>query len=269
MSYNKETGMYEGYIYKIYNDVNDKIYIGQTRENIKERFRRHISDSLNNRDDGMALHAAIRKYGKEYFHIVEVEKTYCDSMQELIIHLNEKEIFYIDSLKSISPNGYNVSIGGVTNDIKRVPVIRYDTITSKFFEYESIIEASRQTGIKHSCIMACCSGTYFSTHRNIFRYKSIGISDEDINYYIHLHPKVKKYDYHGNLLAVYLSPKNALPDLIDSFPSVSGTSISACCMGKLKTAYGFVWRYEYDSFDKYDVNDLFTKSHIKAKTNKS
>ena len=30
MAYNQETGLYEGFIYKITNDINDKVYIGQT-----------------------------------------------------------------------------------------------------------------------------------------------------------------------------------------------------------------------------------------------
>ena len=42
MSFNKETGLYEGYIYKIVNDVNDKIYIGQTRRTVEERWNYHI-----------------------------------------------------------------------------------------------------------------------------------------------------------------------------------------------------------------------------------
>ena len=40
--YNKETDMYEGYIYKISNNVNDKVYIGQTIETIEKRFKDHI-----------------------------------------------------------------------------------------------------------------------------------------------------------------------------------------------------------------------------------
>lgn len=32
--YNKETGMYEGYIYQIYNPFNMKSYIGQTTRTI-------------------------------------------------------------------------------------------------------------------------------------------------------------------------------------------------------------------------------------------
>ena len=50
MSYNKETGMYEGYIYKIWNDVNDKIYIGQTRVSVNKRWVMHKSDTKLNKD---------------------------------------------------------------------------------------------------------------------------------------------------------------------------------------------------------------------------
>lgn len=35
MAYNKETGMYEGYIYKIINNINNKAYIGQTITTIR------------------------------------------------------------------------------------------------------------------------------------------------------------------------------------------------------------------------------------------
>ena len=50
MSFNKETGMYEGYIYKIINDVNDKVYIGQTITTLKDRWHGHMSSALNEKD---------------------------------------------------------------------------------------------------------------------------------------------------------------------------------------------------------------------------
>ena len=44
MSYNKETGMWEGFIYKITNDINDKVYIGQTTQTVEDRFKQHLKE---------------------------------------------------------------------------------------------------------------------------------------------------------------------------------------------------------------------------------
>lgn len=88
-------------IYKITNNINNKIYIGQTTTSIKERFRGHckkIGDS--------AICRAILKYGKDNFKIEEIYKT--DTIEDL----NEKEIFYIMELNTICPNGYNIRSGG-------------------------------------------------------------------------------------------------------------------------------------------------------------
>ena len=43
MAYNKETGMWEGYIYVITNSVNRKQYVGQTITTVEHRFKQHIS----------------------------------------------------------------------------------------------------------------------------------------------------------------------------------------------------------------------------------
>ena len=51
-----------GYIYKITNIENNKVYIGQAK-NIKRRFARHINDAVNNKLDTHFCRA-IRKYGK-------------------------------------------------------------------------------------------------------------------------------------------------------------------------------------------------------------
>lgn len=41
MSYNKETGMYEGYIYLITNLCDNRRYIGQTSRTIAIRWKEH------------------------------------------------------------------------------------------------------------------------------------------------------------------------------------------------------------------------------------
>lgn len=72
MAYNNETGMYEGYIYIITNDINNKVYIGQTKNTIQIRWNghKHTSKSVCN----MLISKAIKKYGVEHFAIREIEK---------------------------------------------------------------------------------------------------------------------------------------------------------------------------------------------------
>lgn len=78
MAYNKETGMYEGYIYKIINDINDKVYVGQTINTINSRFSAHKSSSKTIDKRECALYRAMRKYGVDHFSIVEVAKYISD-----------------------------------------------------------------------------------------------------------------------------------------------------------------------------------------------
>ena len=86
-------------IYKITNLLNEKIYIGQTKQPIERRFIQHSkADS--------PLGQAMRECGLENFTIEVIER--CENQ----IELNEREKFWIKILKSKSPNGYNLSNGG-------------------------------------------------------------------------------------------------------------------------------------------------------------
>ena len=90
-------------IYKITNKINGKAYIGQTTQDVRKRWRRHCS---NSEKDG-AISKAIKKYGKSNF-IFEILKENIDSIDSL----NVLEIYYINTLSTMSPNGYNLIMGG-------------------------------------------------------------------------------------------------------------------------------------------------------------
>ena len=93
-----------GYIYKIQNKINNKIYIGKTVNTIKERWLEHVDEA--NRQDSTLLHKAIYKYGKENFYVDQIEECPCEL-------LNEKEIYYITLFHShMSEGGYNMTYGG-------------------------------------------------------------------------------------------------------------------------------------------------------------
>ena len=99
-----------GFIYIIRNTVNNKVYIGQTRTSIKQRWSEHIRHA---KYGNYPINRAIKKYGIDKFYIEILEICSVDK-------LDEREIFYIDLYKSYNKaTGYNVSIGGKTPKFKR------------------------------------------------------------------------------------------------------------------------------------------------------
>lgn len=68
-----------GYIYKIVNDINNKIYIGKTEFNIEKRFKEHCQDSKKGYEN-RPLYKAMNKYGIEHFSIEKIEE--CNNLEE-------------------------------------------------------------------------------------------------------------------------------------------------------------------------------------------
>lgn len=90
-------------IYKIVNNINGKIYIGQTIQTLEKRWKSHCSKggSLS------YIKRAIFKYGQNNFSIFEIDRAF--SLEEL----NDKEIYWIEYYKSTDKSiGYNIRVGG-------------------------------------------------------------------------------------------------------------------------------------------------------------
>ena len=93
-------------IYKIENKINGKCYIGQTIESLQKRINRHKYSN----NHCYAIHNALKKYGIDNFDISVIDDT-ATTMDEL----NELEIKYIKEYNSLSPNGYNLTTGGMNH----------------------------------------------------------------------------------------------------------------------------------------------------------
>lgn len=100
-----------GKIYLIENIINNKVYVGQTKLTIEQRFKEHQQLSKKT-----AISYAIQKYGKENFSIKLLEK--CN-----INNLDERETFYIQKYNSYK-NGYNNTIGGGSQYISHTPEVK-------------------------------------------------------------------------------------------------------------------------------------------------
>jgi hypothetical protein len=111
----------EGVIYKVICLENGKIYIGKTKkfygkkkQGAEGRFKKHIRDALNYREDCPKFYNAIRKYGKEKFKIETI-------LNCALEECDEYEQKYIAEYKSYDNKyGYNIALGGGGRSIVKV-----------------------------------------------------------------------------------------------------------------------------------------------------
>lgn len=99
-----------GFIYIIRNTINNKVYIGQTRTSVEQRWKEHLRHAQYGKQ---IINRAMKKYGVDKFYI-EMLETY--DLEDL----DYKEMYYIELYNSTDKSkGYNASIGGNTPRFKR------------------------------------------------------------------------------------------------------------------------------------------------------
>lgn len=185
------------FIYKITNIINGKVYIGQTIRPIKDRFKRHINDALNNVIN-THFSKAIRKYGKDNFIIEQID------IAQTQDELNKKEQYYIrlynsikegynetDSLYKCGGNTYSSKTEEEMYDIalkisrskegiknpnhKRVKVLNVDTNEELFFD--TVNECRIFFNEKHHKFITCrVNGTTKSLYKGVW---NIAYADND------------------------------------------------------------------------------------------
>lgn len=95
-------------VYKIINTVNEKIYIGSSKD-INRRWSEHIRALELNAHINQHLQNAWNKYGRKSFKFEIIEQ--CDEK-----HQYEREQYYIDLYKPFQDNGYNI-VQKISNDL--------------------------------------------------------------------------------------------------------------------------------------------------------
>ena len=209
------------YIYKITNQINNKIYIGKTIGTIEKRWNEHCKDYQRRECENRPLYAAMQKYGIENFKIEEVEE--CSD-----IVLNERERYWIEYYGSFK-FGYNATKGGDGR-----AYIDYDLVVATYNELGSLKETADRLKIDRG---------HIST---ILKAKQINIlSGQEVNRNKHGIP-VNQYDLQGNYIQTFPSIKSAVIQLgVLKSPQNRGCigHVGDVCKGKRKTAYGYIWKY--------------------------
>ena len=218
-----------GYIYKITNTINNKIYIGQTRYTIQKRWTEHCS--VYNKLD-YPLYKAMRKYGQDNFIIEEIEQI----SDEL---LNEREIYWIDFYHSYASlgYGYNVTLGGEGNRLYEQKQI-YEMWDNGL----CITEISEQTGADRHVVTDILKS-----------YKNYSIEESEKRGHEFLWSKrgrkVNQYDLKGNYIATF----NSLMDA-QRQTGVAQKNIFWVVSHKSYSAGGYQWKYIDDDFIITDIS---------------
>jgi group I intron endonuclease len=212
-----------GYIYKIQNNINNKIYIGQTTKNLELRWKQHLSIKSNCR----YLKKALNKYGIENFKFKLICITFDD-------YLDDMEIKYIVQYNCLVPNGYNLRLGG--NYGKHNENTKYkisETLKTKY--KNGMVSQKPQLGKPHN----------EKTKKKISNtLKGRRLPQETINKIVltqrnKRNIKVIQFDIQGNILNSFNSLKEA-----SEYIGTGKGNISNCCNGRTKTVKGYVWKYK-------------------------
>ena len=204
-----------GFIYKITNDINDKVYIGKTIRTLPVRWREHLSDYKEIQEiDNRPLYSSMLKYGVNHFIIYEVE----ECPDEL---LNEREKFWIAFYDSYE-NGYNATKGG-DGGVGRPhrPKELETKIISRYLEVKSCYKVGEEFGYSRWTIA------------EILKNNNIDIIPENT-----AKPVAQYNKDTENLIRIFPSAKAVQKQL-----GFSDANIGKCCRGQRKTAYGYIWKY--------------------------
>lgn len=256
----KDEEKYYGFIYITTNNINGKKYIGQ-KKYLSQKWKTYLGS-------GIALNKAIDKYGKDNFTREIIEN--CITREEL----NEREKYWIKFYDAThSKDFYNIAKGGDggwVNDEKPQEVIiemyrkrtenhhqkhGEEVSMSKLKEVDVIEIINR---LKNNDFDSDIANDYNVSPRTIndirhhrtWCYLTEDIVFNDIS--TRKRPRGSKsivqYDLFGNYIKKWDNARRIQDEL-----GISFKQISQACNGYKLIVHKFVWRFENDAFDKYDI----------------
>lgn len=211
------------YIYKITNDINNKVYVGKTDFSIEKRFKEHCNDAFKKTKEKRPLYSAMRKYGIEHFHIELIEE--CDNPEE-------REVFWIGYYRGYE-DGYNATYGG---DGKRL--YNHEQILQMLKEQPYPKQIAEQIG-------CCVDIIYNIAKQNNIKVINLGGIDN-------VNAKKNIYQYDKKTMEYIQSFDSTVSAAQWCFENQKCATLNSgvrshigdCANGKRKSAYGYIWSYE-------------------------
>lgn len=214
-----------GYIYKITNKTSGRMYIGQTKNNPKKRWKQHRRASRHPRDkDGNSyFYRELRREGTENFFVETIE--ICPDEE-----LKKREEFWVETLETFKPErGYNTTHGG-----DNYGIVQTETITAMWDDGYSFTDIVQKTGHSKTSISKVLQShpNYSKTeskHRGSIMASTVQFSP------------IIQYDKDGNYLKRFDTPQNA----IDYIGNGNYQELAKMCKRDHRMYYGYQWRFEW------------------------
>ncbi|MBR6551295.1 MAG: GIY-YIG nuclease family protein [Clostridia bacterium] len=210
------------YIYKITNNINNKIYIGKTEHTVEKRFKEHCQYYKKREFEKRPLYSAMNKYGIENFAVETIEET--DNPEE-------REKYWIEYYGSFK-NGYNATVGG---DGK--PYLDYELLIKTYQEVKNLSDTAKILNIDEghlSNILKARNVNVLTVKEvNTLKYgKTILMLDKNS-----LKP-LKSFACIADASRYIQQEKNIVSDL-----KGMNKHIREVAYGKRKTAYNYAWKF--------------------------
>lgn len=267
---------YVGYVYKVINKINGKIYIGETLNSVEKRFYQHCKDAYNKTYWNYYFYRAIRKYGSENFEVITLEQVININrrlLKEQILKLEEKYILEYNSFKS----GYNSNSGGrhpleVSQETRELQSKRKkeDLKTKERLEYARSFHNNEKKVVAYNYDNGDIIKTFNSIkeagkYYNIDKSGIIKVCKKLTNYLGNIDNIRLTWRYEGDLYEIPYSIKvyNESGELLNKFITYADAArfynikhqetIVRCCQGKTKSTgrkkgNKLIWRFINDDF---------------------
>lgn len=224
-----------GYIYKIENTVNGKVYVGQSKDP-ERRWKKHkwMVNTRDERERRKPLYTEMRSYGVDSFSFSLLEK--CNDSK-----MNDREVFWIERLNSQDEScGYNIYGGGCGNGVYVSRAVdQYDLRGNYIATYHNQCEAAKAVGVHNTKIGCACNGTKRTKSCGGYMWRYHGDSPPTPYKRGSAAKPVIQCDLNGSPIRKYKSMKEAGIET-----GLRYQEISNCCHGLISSFGGYVWKFE-------------------------
>ena len=226
------------YIYKVTNKFTNLSYVGKT-ENFGRRISQHISHKVS---EDSIFHNALQDFDLRAFkwEVIDITDDYADAVK--------KEQYYIKTLNTVVPNGYNESYGnGGSPNTKPIVCLTQDGEFVKKYDY---LEQVKQDGYNVSSVRRNLESNRYLSRGKLFMW----LEDYEKNgakKYERAVSSARKPVIQCSLDGEYINRFDSVVEASDE-TGIRRTTISGNLTRKYKTAGGFIFVYEKD----YPIKDV-------------